>query len=271
MHSIITWLDRNPWSNLVFLILSILGIIVSVFLYFKSKKTKKAVYYLSSTNIISSKMKFHGNIQITYLEEKVENFTVSKISFWNNGNDVINETDLAPTDKLKIVIDDNFEILDADIIFQSKKTNNAKFNKQPKEITINFDYFNPQQGFIIRIIHTGIDSSSLKLYGTIKGGKEVSSVRDDRLTFFHILFVSVPLLGSSVITKRTFIKIQKIVPLLFFVLGLLLLLITMILKLPVESNLLLEVFSGIYIFYGLLTYFTTNKIPKWFEILYEDE
>jgi len=224
MEKILNWINQNQWLNSIYLILAIFGIISTIYFYFKSKKQKKAVFSLWTTNIISPKVKSHGDIQVTYCDKHVENLSVTKIGFWNNGNDVINEIDQAPTDKLRIEIDEKFNILNAEIIFQSKSTNNVKLNKHDKKILIDFDYFDSNQGFIVKIIHTGLKSSNLKLRGTIKGGKEISKIDDSNLGHIQLstLFFTLPLLGYSRISKKTIIKTKILFPLVSFIFGIIL-------------------------------------------------
>lgn len=74
--------------------------------------------------------------------------TVTKVAFWNNGKETINDVDQAPTDKLRVLLDEKYEILESELIFETSHTNNIKLRNDQNVINIDFDYFDYNQGFI---------------------------------------------------------------------------------------------------------------------------
>ena len=57
MEEYLNWLNNNQWLNLIFLILAILSIIISIYLYRKSRKNKKPLFDKRSINVISEDVK----------------------------------------------------------------------------------------------------------------------------------------------------------------------------------------------------------------------
>lgn len=85
------------------------------------QKVKQPTYAVRTIRLIEPKIKNIGNINISYLENKIENLSVSKIALWNSGRDTIDYTDVAKNDNLKIIIDSQYRILDCSILFQKIK------------------------------------------------------------------------------------------------------------------------------------------------------
>lgn len=72
-----------------------------------------------------------------YAGEQIENLTVTKIAFWNAGNDTIKGQDIDKNKPLTVHID------------------------------IDFDYFDKNQGGIIQLFHNGKSGNDIKIYGYI--------------------------------------------------------------------------------------------------------
>ncbi|MDU1322139.1 MAG: hypothetical protein E6931_11595 [Clostridium botulinum] len=61
-------------------------------------------------------------LEILYLENAIPNVTITntKLAFWNDGNETIDGSDIAPRDPLAIKIQDDFKILESKIIYTKK-------------------------------------------------------------------------------------------------------------------------------------------------------
>jgi hypothetical protein len=110
-----------------------------------------------------------GGLEVTYKGHKVDNLTVSKILFWNNGYDTIDSADIVSTDPLRI--DSVNQILDAVIIKTNNSSNQiiAAIGVDGASVNIAFDYLDKNDGAIIQVVHAGKSSNDLSLKGKLKG------------------------------------------------------------------------------------------------------
>lgn len=172
-NSLTEWLTNNPFLNLIFLILAIASVVISIFLYFKSKKIKEPTYLIKNFSIIDDSISVIKELNIKYMAKDIKRLTISKISFWNNGRETIEGSDIAPADKLRIKMESDEEIISAKVILESRKANNINVNIENNETFIYFDFLDYGDGAILDIYHTGSAEISPKIVGTIKGANPI--------------------------------------------------------------------------------------------------
>ncbi|WP_310439961.1 hypothetical protein [Sulfuricurvum sp.] len=173
LKSISAYLTNSPYLNLIFLLLAIISVIISIFLYFKSKKVKKPTYLYKSFALIKNSISALDGLQITYNKEQIHTLTLTKFAFWNNGNDVIDGNDIAPIDKLRISIPVDKKIINVKSIFNRKIANNISINIENNEAYINFDFLDFGDGAIFEVYHTADANEKINLNGTIKGVNKI--------------------------------------------------------------------------------------------------
>jgi len=199
-ENITQWFNENRWLNLIFFILTVLSIIVSFYLYFKNKRKKILVYFVKTFNLIKDRVNKVQEIKIIYLDNPIKNLSITKISLWNKGNEIINKTDIAPIDPIRIVVDDEYEILNANIIFTKKEANNFSITITPdkKSVVVDFDYIYTTEGISLEIYHTGVSGKDIKLKGTIKGAPQFE-IADFNAEDFIFDYVCIPfdILGNK--------------------------------------------------------------------------
>lgn len=147
------------------LALAVIGIVLQI----KSNKKKELVYSIKSNNLISGSVSNLENTTIFYKNQKVLNLTISKILFFNRGNEIITKQDLKTIHHLGI--NSEGEVLDVKVIAENYFANNVQLQHKnnSKDIYISFDYLDHNHGIIIQIIHTGLASDDLTVEGSIIG------------------------------------------------------------------------------------------------------
>lgn len=177
LSDIYEWFNGNPAFNIITLLLAIIGIVLSFYFYFKSKKNKIPIYIARSINLVRESIKKIETVEILYAGNKIENLSITKVAIWNDGRDTISFVDVAHADPLKICIDKEYDILDAEILFQRNSANdfNLLISNDKKSVLIKFDFFDFEEGVIIQLAHTGNSSDDIKLLGTIKSVKKIST------------------------------------------------------------------------------------------------
>jgi hypothetical protein len=164
-------LDDITLINIIFLILAIGGILISIYLYNKSKREKIPLYNIKSFNLLDENLTKVKDLGFIYKGKNINSLTLTKFALWNQGKETINSLDVAPTDKIRIEILNGYEILNVEEKYVKKEANNFSFtlSNDKKIININFDYFHFNEGIIISFYHTGKSSEDFSILGTIKG------------------------------------------------------------------------------------------------------
>ena len=168
--------------NIVFLILALLGVVATLITYWKSIVKKKPTYDKINYNLINESITTLEKLEVKYNENEIKNFSTGTISFYNSGKGVIRKEDIAPLDKLRIELSDEYEILNAEIIFESNKVNNCSIlMENNKNLIISFDFLDENQGLVVKFYHTGKNIADFNIKGTIIGANKMIHI-DQRYT-----------------------------------------------------------------------------------------
>lgn len=172
--------------NVTTFVLAIIGIVSSIYLYFKGKKCKKPTYILKTTNLVRENIQKIDSVDILYSGNKIKNLSVTKVAFWNNGKDTISNNDVAKKSPIRLTIKEDFIFLDAKIVFQKNQSNDFSItvSNDNKFIDIKFDYFDYEEGIVLQAFHTGAKSSDISMVGQIKSVKEFSHKRHSTFPLF---------------------------------------------------------------------------------------
>lgn len=148
--------NNNPLLNAFSLFLAILGIIFTTYFYFKSKKIRMPIYILRTVNLVRENVQKIDTVNILYAGNKVNNLSITKIAFWNDGKETINNSDVAQNNPIRLIIDKDCIFLDAEIIYQKNPSNdfNISISNDNKYVDITFDYFDFEEGIVLQVFHT---------------------------------------------------------------------------------------------------------------------
>ncbi|WP_299287349.1 hypothetical protein [uncultured Mucilaginibacter sp.] len=206
--SIYDLFNNNPLLNLISLLLAILGIVFTIYFYFKSKKSRLPVYIIRTINLVKEKFQKIDTVQILYSGEKVNNLSISKIAFWNDGKETIDSSNVAINHPLKLNISEEFDILYAEILFQKNNSNDFKIDisEDNKSISIIFDFFDYEDGIVLQLFHTGNSSDDLSISGTIKS---VKNIRRKEINYSILPLRIFEILNGNItkIKRKTMIRI----------------------------------------------------------------
>ena len=72
-------------------VIGVLGIVTGYVFYLKSKREKEPCYSEDDVNLIKGYSSIFKDLSIKYQRKPIENLTVSKLVFWNNGNEIIDK------------------------------------------------------------------------------------------------------------------------------------------------------------------------------------
>ena len=158
------------------LVVGLIGISVSVFLYFRSKNKKILEYRIDSTQLITESMTHIPNLKVIIGDQPVETLISTTIEFVNSGNQSIVASDFAIKEPLGISTTGHLHSYD---VF----TDNP--NSLPSLQTVNdnnfsnaFVFLKEKQTFSITLLHDG----NLTVLGELKTGK----IREYRKRFTRL-------------------------------------------------------------------------------------
>ena len=151
----------------------VVGIIVSYGFFVISQKNKEPCWDVKSNNLIRNFGSTIPKLEILYGKEKVENLTVSRIIFWNNGAETLERNHIVLANPLRISVKQGVKILDAEVLVSNNPHSDFSLIKSNDELSarIEFEYLDKNDGAVIQIVHTGVSSIDIGINGSIKGVK----------------------------------------------------------------------------------------------------
>ena len=260
-----------PNLGVISLLVAIFFGIMTIYFYYHPQKQKIPCFAIKNFNLIRNLGKKFENIQMRYGTDPIDNFSATKIAFWNGGKDTIKyDRDIAPADPLIIKIADGKKILDAEKIFEKNPINrfNVEISADKSHVKLFFDYIDKNDGVVIQILHTGTRASDIKLYGTVEGVKKIictNCINPDALLVKSVKKIS-PIMDSVSSTWK-----KRIKGFIFIVMPIIMLFL--LASTPTGIKTLFDIFLILIITipYWFMAYITLKrKIPAGFEIFDEE-
>ena len=185
--------------------LGVVGIATGYIFYLRGKREKEPCYSISEVNLIKGYSSALKDLKIKYKRKPIENLTVGKVAFWNNGKETINKDDIDTALPPMLLAQDNTIILDVKILETTNPANrfSVTLAEDGKSALIWFDYLNNNDGALLQVIHTGISYANYIVYGKIKGVKNIKyKMKKD--SFFWLdgwfsLFIALGIISFAII------------------------------------------------------------------------
>lgn len=133
--------------------------------YFTSKKQLSYQYY-NTTYIIDEKFPLSHNDNFSRIRYRKKNELIRTfLVIWNSGNSILEEKDIS---KSMPLVATGFLIKGISPVSMTRPSNNVEAILRDSEVKFSFEYFKPNDGFVIQIIHL---SKFLKVKGDVKASK----------------------------------------------------------------------------------------------------
>lgn len=174
MEKFYKFFEGNPWLNIVFLVLSIISVILAIIFYYKSIKSKKPTYNIFTNRLVNNNLSRLNKIEIKYNGAIVTNLSVSKIALWNAGKESIRRIDIASSDPISISTKENIILYDYEIVYAKPVNNITIEKKDEKAVNVAFEFLDLYDGIVLNIYHSGDNSSSIIINGTLIGSEKIS-------------------------------------------------------------------------------------------------
>jgi len=148
-----------------------IGILASYYFYRRSLRVKEPTWAIRTTNIIQGYSSKFNDLQVIYKGENIENLTVSRIIFWNEGAETIDRQDILTANQVRIVALEGIKLLDVKLLASNNPSSQFSVQHAADKgcAYFNFDYLDQKQGAVVQVVHNGISSKDVDVTGDIKG------------------------------------------------------------------------------------------------------
>ena len=219
MERIIELANNLGKLNILFLFLAITSILLAIYFYVKSKREKKPVYSLKTSQLINNNLSSIDKLEITYDGNRLENLSLTKFAFWNAGKETIKEEDIVKFDPIKISVSENLTIYDYKIEIQDEKNNIRIEQKKDSSLLLAFDYLDKNDGVLFTIYHNGKNSDEIKVSGTCMGAFKITiGAEREKISNSLMDIKAVKFFENLVNNKNLFLNILGLISILPFVL-----------------------------------------------------
>ncbi len=153
-------------------LLGLIGIVLAVFFYIKSRKFKRLSFSVRTFGILSDSTTKLPGFGASYEGNPIERLTAAKILLWNSRTDIIHSSDLTSEDPIRFQLPDESIVLAVSVSAVSSKTNKVSVlvvGDKDKEIEVTLDYLAPKEGCLLSVMHTAEDDAQFQASGTVKG------------------------------------------------------------------------------------------------------
>lgn len=171
MQELSNFFNQGWVGSLIGFVGIILGAL-GIFSYKISKSIAKPSYQKASLRLLGKdENNLPSEVTILFNGMEVNRLTKTTIILWNNGTEVLDGKDVIPADPIQISLSNGDSILSYKLLKQTKEVNNfrlVKNEKLPHQLLANFDYFDPNDGVVLEILHDSKERYPA-ITGTIKG------------------------------------------------------------------------------------------------------
>ena len=165
------WIQENliSFSNIIGLI----GLLVTLYTYWDSKKTKLLGYRVNSVILVSRKMSSIKELEINYSGKSISELTISTILIKNCGSKIIESNDLSKQSPLQVKSEGEIlSVNECDDQYQADGIYGLTVSQiDEKTVQLDFEYIKPSGLVALQILHTG----KIAIIGNLKEGDILSS------------------------------------------------------------------------------------------------
>ncbi len=195
----ILYFISDNWFALVALVIAC---VLAIVLYFKSKKDKKPCYSISSANLIEDLGSKVEGLQMGFSGEPIENLTVCRFAFWNEGRDTIHRDNIADGSPIGVHAKNDLKILGEPKVICPKNLEGRYFINLASDFShfdMDFEYMDQNEGFIIQFFHNGTTVNDVEVHGKVKG---VKKFRNKHVITSNDIFAPLPKFIKEKIGER---------------------------------------------------------------------
>lgn len=174
MDQFLSVVSREPIS-VISIALALTSITVAYLLYRRSRRTKDPCWAIRNTTLVEGYGSKLEALTIQYKGDRVEDLSVSRIAFWNDGKATIDRRDIETANPLRITSKGEARILDAKVLVTNSRSSEfgVSLRQDGTAARLDFDYLDQGHGAVLQVVHTGTSFEDLDVVGDIKGAPAV--------------------------------------------------------------------------------------------------
>ena len=211
MKNILEFLSQPIIGSIIGIAGIIIGGILTIIFYFKSKIVSKPRYSISNTNLINLlDEKIPNEVTINYDNRKINCLSKTVINIWNAGKKAIMRSDLYPQYIEIPFINDNMNDTQILSVMVDSKCKLSKIDEPIIEqdcIKIAFDFLEYKDKITITIIHTNYDYPKTvngHVVGVTNGFINISEIYKDIAKVSNELLLDTPVETIAILLKILF-------------------------------------------------------------------
>jgi hypothetical protein len=178
-------------------VIGVAGIVLAL-VFAKWRSMRFSVYGTTVVEEYKSRLK---GLSVVYKGKEAETLSVTRLAFWNSGNDTISHNDISKINPLCVGKDEGVEILDVFPVFSSSESCGINvIYKNPGDIfTIDFEYLDFGKGGVVQVIHTGNKPGKVWLQGEIKGIRKLRRYQSFRTSSnTYLIAIMLPMVAMVI-------------------------------------------------------------------------
>ena len=146
---------------------SIISIPLSIYYFWKSKRFKAILFCSRSITVIED-MPEDERLKLYLGDRSIKRLVITKVAIWNAGNETIRSTDFIASNPLQISFIEPDTVIESYLSYANKKSTEivASLVSSNKSILLGFEYLDPSDGMVLKVIHEGDSKESTYIEGT---------------------------------------------------------------------------------------------------------
>jgi len=172
------WCVKVLKRHALVVILTIVGIVVGVCLYYSGQQSKMPKYSVRQSQLVAKITEQEPRLQLLWESKPIANAASVGIAIWNAGDMYFGNESLSEADPVRIVSDEDVRILAVNQIARSRDTLEFEYRivqlNGEKQDTIlvrlaNDDALEKRDGALFYVLFTGSVEADWKVIGRVKG------------------------------------------------------------------------------------------------------
>jgi len=197
--------EKRWWSrHSTEVVIALAGILVSLVIFWVSRKEKVPCYYIESTSLVAPSGEGIPGLGITFQGKPVKRVTSTSVTIWNAGRETIRREDIPGSDRLRISVPKGVSVLSAKIIKTSRTPVQGTLEVRNGNIYVAPNFLDKNDGVVVQVLHTGGAEGVCHVTGTIIGASRRLQVvnKDLSAVSWVLIFPLLILLVMMVVTSK---------------------------------------------------------------------
>lgn len=172
MNVLAEQIANNPYIVITGWLATIIALLLAIIVpIIQAKKTELS--FLSRTNlIVADNLSKIEDLEIRFKGNIVKALSITTFEIRNTGNVTIKKEDVYEGHEIKIhTKDDRNEVLFASVVSETSDTNKSQVSYDKNSITLDFGTLEKKEAVVINIYHSGDENTEFSVDGRIRDGK----------------------------------------------------------------------------------------------------